>query len=94
MHEHDISIQAFVVSFSNNKFLVSHTHAKHVAILSAVARVGFVQSSYTVRETSPDSENTLEVLIGVFNPPAAEDLAFSIDLAYETRTGTAGEFMN
>jgi hypothetical protein len=55
--------------------------------LSAVARVGFVQTSYTVNET----DRSLNVAIQVFNPPATEDLAFSITLVYETRTGTAGE---
>jgi hypothetical protein len=58
--------------------------------LSAVARVGFVQSSYTVREISCSQE----VLIKVFNPPAAEDLVFRISLLYEARNGTAGKFIN
>jgi hypothetical protein len=61
-----------------------------VDILSTVARVGFVQSSYAVSETS----RSQEVCIEVFNPPLTEDLAFDITLVYETRTGTAGECIN
>jgi hypothetical protein len=56
-------------------------------VLSAVARVGFMQSRYTVSETS----RSQEVCVEVFNPPPVEDLPFTITLVYETRTGTAGE---
>jgi hypothetical protein len=55
--------------------------------LSVAARVGFVQSSFTVSETS----RSQEVCIEVFNPPPTEDLTYDITLVYETRTGTAGE---
>jgi hypothetical protein len=46
-----------------------------------------MQSSYTVSEAGPSQEVCVEVL----NPPATEELTFSITLIYETRTGTAGE---
>jgi hypothetical protein len=55
--------------------------------LSAVAHVGFVQSSYVASET----DRRQQVCIEVFNPPPEADLALPITLVYETRTNTAGE---
>jgi hypothetical protein len=40
--------------------------------LSAVARVGFVQTSYTVNEI----DGSLDVAIQVFNPPVTESFMF------------------